>query len=817
MVACWTVFCLLVGASQPAATTVNVGPPDGTQSNGFYVGNRAPLAPSPFIKLPVGAVRPRGWLRTELQLQADGYSGHLTEISAFLKKEKNAWLSPDGSGDHGWEEVPYWLKGFANIGYLLDDQRILDESKVWIEAMIRSQKADGWFGPDEGRTAVAEKLIGRDDLWPNMIALFCLQDYYEYSNDPRVLELMSKYFRWELGVPDEKFLIPFWQEERAADNLASVYWLYNRTGEPWLLELGEKIFRTMARLDERVTSWHNVNIAQSFDSPAIYWLQSHNPAHLAAAERNWQEVRRLYGQVPGGMFGGDENCRPGYSDPRQAIETCGVVEEMLSDEQLILATGNLVWADRCENACFNSLPATTTPDLKALRYLTAPNQPISDRVSKAPGIQNGGPMYLMDPHDHRCCQHNSAHGWPYFVEHLFFATPGNGLAAVMYGPSEVRAKVGDGTEVTLTETTDYPFDETVTFKLAAAKPVRFPLYLRVPGWCAKPAVTVNGESFAVDCKAGAMLAVERQWADGDQVVLQLPMPIQVVRWEHNANSASVVRGPLTYSLKIGEKYVRQGGTDAWPAWEILPTTPWNYGLVLDPANPAGSLEVVRGKMPEGQPFVADGGPIELRARGKRIPNWKLDSRNLVETLIPSPVRSDEPVEEIRLVPMGGARIRISAFPVIGEGADARPWPEDRSLAEPVSASHCFESDTVQALNDGAVPKDSNDHSIPRMTWWPELGSTQWVQYRFDAPRRIAESEVYWFDDTGAGKCRVPASWRLVYLDGKEWKPVRGATAYRIERDGFNRATFEPVTTSAIRLEAQLQPEFSGGILEWRVK
>jgi len=211
--------------------------------------------------------------------------------------------------------------------------------------------------------------------------------------------------------------------------------LYNRTGEAWLLQLAEKIHRHTAAWTDGISSWHNVNLAQAFGGPATYFMQSRNPAHLAAAERNYRTVREIYGQVPGGMFGGDENCRPGYADPRQAIETCGMVEMMHSTELLLTITGDPLWADRCEDVAFNSLPAALTADLKALRYLTAPNLVLSDAKGKAPGLENDGPMLLMDPHQHRCCQHNVGHGWPYLAEHLWMATPGNGLAVGATNPS----------------------------------------------------------------------------------------------------------------------------------------------------------------------------------------------------------------------------------------------------------------------------------------------------------------------------------------------------------------------------------------------
>jgi len=676
---------MLAGGLPAAGGISAVRSPDTAKGNDFYVGNRPPLLPSPLIKLPIGSIKPQGWLRRQLELEAEGFFGHLTEISRFLKKEGNAWLSPAGEGHSYWEEVPYWLKGFGDLGYVLGDERIIKEARLWIEAAVASGREDGYFGPRANLKGAhrSNRAAGKPDVWPHMIMLNVLQSHYEFTGDERVLKLMSGFFRWETSIPEEDFLTPYWQQMRAADNLASVYWLYNRTGEQWLLELAAKIHRNTADWTSDVPNWHNVNIAQAFRGPAIYYMQSKDPKHRRATERNYQTVWGMYGQVPGGMFGGDENCRRGYDGPRQAIETCGMVEMMHSCEMLLKADGDLKWADRCEDVTFNSLPAATTADFKALRYLTAPNQVISDASSKHPALNNRGPMYLMNPHGHRCCQHNMGQGWPYYAEHLWLATPGNGLAAVFYSECEVTAKVGDGAEVTIVEKTHYPFDEKVEFALRLPKPVEFPLYLRVPGWCNDPAIRINGEAAPVEAGPRSYIVVDRRWSDGDSVSLELPMEIHVKTWKKNKNSVSVSRGPLTYSLKIGEKYVpvdgtkyasRAKGTDElpgtvrqrWPAWEILPTTPWNYGLVLEASDPAGSFEVVKKQWPATDaPFEADAAPVELLAEGRRIPQWKKDHLNLVGPLVESPVRSDEPEETITLIPMGCARLRISAFPVIG--------------------------------------------------------------------------------------------------------------------------------------------------------
>ncbi|MCX5675303.1 MAG: glycoside hydrolase family 127 protein [Planctomycetota bacterium] len=794
---------------------VVVDRPDTTLKNDYYAGNRPPLLPSPLIKLPTGSIRPEGWLRKQLELEADGFTGHLPEISRFCKKDGSAWLSPEGKGHSGWEEVPYWFRGFCNLGYVLGDKRIIDEAKPFIEALIASQQEDGYFGP---RANLGDGKRG-PDLMPNMSMLAALQCHYEATGDKRILDLMTRYFRWELQIPDKQFFAGGWQVPRGGDNMASVYWLYNQTGEKGLLDLAEKLQRTGASWMNTVTGCHNVDFSQGFRKPAQFYQQSHDPKFLQASERNWESIYGIYGQVPGGLFGGDEFARPGYTDPRQGIETCGIVEMMKSEIILLRITGDPKWADRCENAAVNTLPAAMTADLKALRYLTSPNQVNSDKRSKEPELADGGPMQVMNPHDHRCCQHNVGMGWPYFAESLWHATPGNGLAAVFYAACEVRAKVGGGTEVAIKEDTAYPFDGAVEFTLSAAAPVRFPLHLRVPAWCRSAEVAVNGRKVAVEGRPRAYLVVDRTWASGDKVRLALPMDVAITRWEKNGNSVSVNLGPVTFSLRIGEQYVRAGGTDQWPAWEILPTTPWNYGLVLDEKNPAASLEIVRKPWPvSGQPFVLDDAPVELRAKARKIDNWKEDHVGLVGRLQPSPVKAAGPVETVTLVPMGAARLRLAAFPVIGDGPDAHAWalpPEPMA-----SFQRARGSDPIEAINDGKVPSSSYDTKTPRFTWWSraQFGKKQWVQQNLDGEKTVTACEVYWFDESPKNAdCRAPKSWRLLYNEGSAWKEVKNPSGYGVEVDKFNTVTFDPVKTGALRLEVQCQERRSAGVYEWRIK
>jgi len=635
------------------------------------------LVSNPLVKLPIGSIKPAGWLKHQLDLMVDGMTGRLEELSEFLGPE-NGWFGGDSPG---WEEQPYWFRGFHDLAVLTGDECLLATTNRWLEAVLRSQQSDGYFGATYHKRQVGQNGQVVDDLWPHMVMIDALISHHEHTADSRVPVLLERFFQYCRDLPDDRFIPklkddfgdwkPSVQRPRAGDMLPHIYWLYNRVGGEWLLDLATRFYH---RIQPPVDEWldhHVINFTQRFAYPGLYRAQSRAAWHLDLTEYWYAQHLATWGQQPRGIFGADENLRPGCVDPRQAFETCGFGEFAKNFYLLGRLTGKAIYADRCEDIILNHFPASQTPDLKALHYLTASNQPQLD-ASGQHEYRNQGHMICYSPHIYRCCQHNVAMTWPSYVQNLWQRTADGGLAAWMYAGCRVATQIR-GVDIAIEETTEYPFRGRVEMKLHASAPVKFPLYLRVPRWCNGFEAAVNGQSVKVEAVPGRYLRIEREWSSGDSITIAMPIRLSLTTWPRTG-SVTVDRGPLSYSVKIGERWQRYGGTDEWPEWEVFPTTPWNYGLVLD-RQPLETVFSVKENGPVAdQPWTPQAAPIEITARAKRIPNWGLENETVAE-LQPSPVLSREPIENITLVPLGCARLRIACLPVIGDGTDAREWEQ----------------------------------------------------------------------------------------------------------------------------------------------
>jgi DUF1680 family protein len=368
---------------------------------------------------------------------------------------------------------------------------------------------------------------------------------------------------------------------------------------------------------------------------------------------------RYHGQVTG-IFTGDETLAG--KNPVQGTELCAVVEFLYSLELLASIVGEPAFADRLERVAFNALPATFTADMWAHQYDQQVNQ-VQCTINPDHMWTSNGPesnIYGLEP-NYGCCTSNLHQGWPKFAAHLWMATADQGLAAVAYAPSVARFRSGD-VPVTVTADTDYPFRDTVTLTVEAERPATFPLLVRVPGWAAGATAEVQGAP-PEPLAPGTFHRLHREWRGPTTVTLRFPMRPRVSLRYNDA--LAVERGPLVYSLRIEEQWTRVNADKPHREpphadHEVRPASPWNYGLLLDPAAP--ETDVAFEERPVGdRPFSAEGAGIRARVRGRRLPEWKLAHGWASETP-PGLQRSGEPLEELTLMPYGCTRIRVTEFP-----------------------------------------------------------------------------------------------------------------------------------------------------------
>lgn len=659
-------FLVMTNPSDTAAQT--------TKPVDAYVQNRAPLRPNPYMQLPFGAIRPKGWILENLERMRDGMTGKLDELYPAVLGKRNGWLGGDGDV---WERGPYWLDGLAPLAYILNDEALKKKLQVWVEWSINNQMKDGYFGPiPPEKEPAPEPGLQRDrarDWWPKMVMLKVLQQYYTATKDERVIKLMLDYSRYQLKTLPQTPLghYSWWGSQRGADNLMVIYWLYNITGEKFLLELGEMVHKqtydwtdTFLNTNKVAAtfSFHCVNLAQGIKSPVIYYQQNPDEKYVNAVKKAFSDIRHFHGQVQG-LYGGDELTRG--ADPNYGSELCTAVEMMFSLENMTAITGDVAMLDHLERIAYNALPTQATDDFMGRQYYQQANQVMVSRFNRnfvtpydgtdqCYGVLTGFP----------CCTCNMHQGWPKFVQNLWLATDDGGAAALQYAPSEADVFVAGGQKVTIVEETDYPFNDEIRFTINTSKEVLFPMHLRIPSWCKQAVVTVNGEVWSTP-KGGQVFKLHRKWKKGDVISLKLPMEFAVSRWFNQ--TAAVERGPLVYALKMGEKEVHVKGTDKYGDYmEVHPQTPWNYGLLEQIVkDPAAHLTISKTRKPGKTPWNVENAPIEVTTKAKQIPEWELynESSGPVPYSPIKHVKEKEPVE-ITLIPYGCTQLRISQFPLV---------------------------------------------------------------------------------------------------------------------------------------------------------
>ncbi len=654
----FTVEGTVDGTALKAAAKVTVAAAPLAPGEALPVANQGPLVKTPFIPLPLGSVKADGWLLQQLLLQKSGATGHAEEIYSELGSN-SAWLGGNAP-DSDWERPVYYVKGLVALAYTLGDTELQDKAAKWIEWALQSQKPDGSFGPSTSA-----------DWWPRMPMLYAMRDYCEATGDQRVITFMTNYFHYQAANLTARPLTD-WSKARVGDNIDTVLWLYNRTREESLLDLADTLKNqgydhTSIFSNDNFFGFgsdfhpnHNVNVSEDIKMPAIYYQRSGSEADKDAFRLGDSHLLKYHGQITGMSSGTEFLAGPGST---QGAELCAIVERMQSNEEAQMILGDPYLGDQLEKIAFNALPGAISKDFKLQQYYSLPNQVQSVNGPHGHRQDYGNGLQPSPDSGFPCCRFDMHMGWPYYVKNMWAATDDGGIAAMAYGPSNVTTKINN-IPVTITETTNYPFEEQLRFTVNTSADNQFPLKLRIPEWCGQPVVEVNG-TVQTGVASGEYYTIDRTWTDGDVVTLSLPMEVKTST--QVSNSIGVERGPLVYSLKIGENWKKVSERVAgYVEYEVLPTTDWNYGLITDSSDPAASFTVNKSQMPEN-PFIQGTTPVTLTARAKKVTSWKLGPNGMDADEVPlGPVISAMPEENVTLVPFGAENIRVTYFPRIAD-------------------------------------------------------------------------------------------------------------------------------------------------------
>jgi DUF1680 family protein len=639
--------------------------------------NRAPLTPNAFYPLPLGSIRPTGWLRAQLQTQANGLGGHLDETWSDVGPN-SGWLG--GTGE-SWERGPYFLDGLLPLATLLDDPRLKAKAQKFIDWTLTHQQPNGMIGP-----------ASNNDWWPRMVMLKVLTQYNEASiyhdgptNDPRVLPVLTRYFAYQLATLPTRPLQD-WGKFRWQDNALSVLWLYNRTGDPSLLDL-VRLLHTQGfdwqrdfadfRYTERITperikleqngglndialATHGVNNGQAIKAAPVWSMVSGNPADRAAIHQMLSALDTYHG-LPNGMFSCDEHFAG--RNPSQGSELCTVVETMFSLEQSLAILGDPTLGDRLELIAFNALPGAFTDDMWAHQYNQEPNQ-VECSLHHKPWTTDGpeSNLYGLDP-NFGCCTANFHQGWPKFAASLWMSSHDDGLAATAYGPSTVTTTVR-GVPISIHEDTEYPFRDRIHLTLTPTTPTAFPLHLRIPAWAVNATLRINGQPQPTPTP-GTFARIHRTWNPGDIVELTLPLTPRLIPGFNQ--SLSINRGPIVFSYPIGETWLKLRDRGLTVDWQVYPSTQWNYALAVDDPS---TIHVTEHPITDA-PFTHQGAPVQITLPARKLRSWQaVDS--VADPVPPSPITTTEPEESITLIPYAAAKLRITAFPHCAPATKSNP-------------------------------------------------------------------------------------------------------------------------------------------------
>lgn len=613
----------------------------------------------PLESYKMSEIKPSGWLLNQLKIQAEGLSGNLDKFWPDIKE--SMWI---GGDKEGWERVPYWLDGFIPLAYLLDDDDMKKRAAHYMDYIIIHQDKEGWICPGK----VEDR--SHYDVWALFLILKVLVEYYDATNDERVEGVVNKALSCLDRHIDNNTLFA-WGQTRWYECFISIIWLYERTNEKWLIDLASKIrcqgfewkdfFKLWPyTLPDEKGRWsqmsHVVNNAMMLKEGILSYVFTGNEDDRNSIFNKIDMLDRYHGRV-NGIFSGDE-CLAGLS-PVHGTELCAVAEYMYSLEWGIKGTVSVKLADRLEKIAYNALPATFSPDMWSHQYDQQINQ-VQCTVEKEHIFNtNGGSsnIFGLEP-NYGCCTANLSQPWPKFALSTFMRCK-EGVVIPVYAPSRLSTEI-NGQSVEIEIITDYPFKNNIKVKVKTKKPVEFSLYLRVPEWVEK--AVINTEDKNIMPESGQFYELRKCWKN--ESVISITLPIKAKLSKRPNNTFAIERGPLVYSLLIGEKWTRINEEETGKEfphcdWEIRPTTPWNYGVCLNDES-IKNVEFIEKEVGK-VPFSPEGAPIIAYINGKKI-DWGMEYGCALER--PGMSWIDDKIERLTIIPYGCTNIRMTEMPLL---------------------------------------------------------------------------------------------------------------------------------------------------------
>jgi len=644
-----------------------------------------------FRELPITRIHAEGWLRRYLEKQRHGLTG-------YLENAGYPFNTPGWSGEapglkeheqHWWpyEQIGYWVDGMVRCGHLLGDEYLLDRARKHFDHVLENADPDGYLGPK------FMKQWGDFNRWPHAVFFRALMAHADATDDDGISAALARHYLSN-SAPHSTV--------REACNIEAALWAYARTGDKRLLDHAVAAYDEFNRqnpkhdtslktmLSDKPGTGHGVTYNEMAKLGAILYICTGRRRLLDASVNAYRKLDRDHMLVDGVVSSTERLCG---RDPLASHETCDIADYTWSVGYLLMATGRADYADKIERACLNAAPGAVRSDFKGLQYFSCPNQVVSMRSSNHNEFFRGSEWMSYRPNPGtECCPGEVNRIMPNFAARTWLSDGRGGLAAALYAPCRVMTTVGEhGHEVIIVEETQYPFSDTIDFRIHTLAPATFPLSLRIPGWCRGAHLLLNGQPMNLKCEPGTFVRIRREFRNNDRITLVLPMELKLSHWPRGG--IAIERGPLVYSLKIEEDWQidtdpPKPATKDFPAWNLFPASTWNYALCVDGKNLSKAVQVVH-RPYTNDPWSIHTAPVELKVPARRVRGWKIERRKSVMGMYPNATftgfemvekkgdfwltpqlpdpatlrqRLADKVETVTLVPYGCTKLRVTIFP-----------------------------------------------------------------------------------------------------------------------------------------------------------